>query len=85
MIVNVEVRPKVSSGRYLPISPASYPTLTGRNKSLNHQTISEQVFGSGAMTKTGSAKTRHSHKLHRAGKHFENALNGVEGGKDARI
>jgi hypothetical protein len=59
--------------------------LAGRIKSRSHQTISEQVFGSGAMTKTGSAKIRHSHIDHSDGRIVDNARRGDAGGRDARI
>lgn len=65
--------------------PAIKVMLTGRSKSRNHQTISEHVFGSGAMTNTGSASTRHSQIDHKDGKKEANARSGVEGGKEARI
>lgn len=84
MVVNVKIRPEVACWRYL-LSAWYNDELTGRRRSRSHQTISEHVFGSGAMTSTGSASTRHSHKLHNAGRQFAKARRGVDGGSDASI
>lgn len=84
MIVYVEIRSEITSWGYL-LSVNSADVRTGRSRSLNHQTISEHVFGSGAITNTGSARTRHSHKLHSAGKQDAKARSGVLGGRDASI
>lgn len=56
--------------------------LTGLKRSRSHQTISEQVLGSGAMTSTGSARTRHSQSDHRAGRKDAKARSGAEWGSD---
>ena len=57
----------------------------GRKRSLNHHTISEHVLGSGAMTRTGSARMRHSHRDQREGKKVEKVDSAVDGGNDASI
>jgi hypothetical protein len=84
MVVYMKIRPEVARWRNL-LSAWDDGRLTGRRRSLSHQTISEHVFGSGAMTSTGSASTRHSHKLHSAGRQFAKARRGVDGGSDASI
>jgi hypothetical protein len=52
-------------------------------RSRSHQTISEHLWGSGAMIKIGSARIKHSHIDHNEGRMVANALNGDEWGREA--
>jgi hypothetical protein len=89
MIVDMEIGAKITSRGYLVQSINHYRTCqgepTGLTRSLNHQTISEHVLGSGAMISIGSARTRHSQIDHIEVKQFANALRGVQVGREARI
>lgn len=48
------------------------------------QTASDAIFGSGPMTKMGSARSTHSHRSHRSGKASLNVSNKVVAGMEAK-
>jgi hypothetical protein len=91
VIMDMQVWPEITRWGYLETISASCllcvlaRPLTGRIKSRNHQTISEQRCGSGAITNIGSAAIKHSQIDHSDGKMVANARNGDEWGRDARI
>lgn len=88
MVVNMQVRAEIARWRDLSLGQPTFKASreqerprTGLIRSLSHQTISEQVLGSGAMTSIGSARIRHSHNDHSAGKKLEKARSGAECGR----
>ena len=51
--------------------------------SPSHQTMVEQVLGSGAMTSRGSPSTMHSHICQSEGSKLANTFSGAIGGSEA--